>query len=80
MYNRSIMTYHFHVVITQDESGMYIAHVPTLHGCHTQAKTLPVLHKRLQEAIALCVEVEQAKKKPISRDKFVGVEEVAVNV
>ena len=74
------MTYHFSVIITQDKNGMYIAHVPTLRGCHTQAKSLPTLHKRLQEAMALCVEVEQMKKQAIPQEKFVAIEQMEVNL
>ena len=66
----NMMTYHFSVVITQGKDGMYTAHVPTLRGCHTQAKSLSVLHKRLQEAIALCLEVEHAKRQSIPQDTF----------
>lgn len=74
------MTYRFPVVITQGKDGMYIAHVPTLRGCHTQAKSMPVLHKRLQEAIALCLEVEHSKRQPIPQDKFVAVQHIEVNL
>lgn len=74
------MTYRFSVIITQGKDGMYMAHVPTLRGCHTQAKSLPVLHKRLQEAMALCVEVEESKRHPIPQDKFVAVEQMEVKL
>lgn len=76
-YNRNMM-YYFSVVITQDKSGMYTAHVPTLRGCHTQAKSLPVLHKRLPEVIELCMEVEHEKHRPIPQDKFIAVQQVEV--
>ena len=74
------MTYRFSVIITQDKNGLFVAHVPSLHGCHTQAKTLPTLHKRLQEAMALCVEVEQSKKQPIAQDTLVAVEQVELKI
>ena len=74
------MTYHFAVVITQDKDGLYVARVPSLRGCHTQAKTLPTLHKRLQEAMALCVEVEKMKKKKITQDTLVSVEQVELKL
>ena len=48
----------FDVVIERDEEGWYVASVPQLRGCHTQAKSLDVLMKRIREAIELCLEVE----------------------
>ena len=49
----------FPVLIEQDEDGMYIASVPSLRSCHTQAKTLDELYKNLEEAVALCIESEK---------------------
>jgi predicted RNase H-like HicB family nuclease len=63
----------FNVVIEQDEDGFFVASVPALRGCHTQAKSLDVLMKRIKEAIELCLEVED----PVS-NQFVGVQRVAV--
>ncbi len=74
------MTYHFPVIITQGKDGMFVAHVPNLRGCHTQAKSLSVLHKRLQEVIELCLEVEKAKRQPILQDRFVAVQQFEVNL
>jgi predicted RNase H-like HicB family nuclease len=48
----------FSVVIEKDADGYFIASVPSLRGCHTQAKSLDVLMKRIREAIELCLEVE----------------------
>jgi predicted RNase H-like HicB family nuclease len=48
----------FDVVIERDEEGFYVASVPELHGCHTQAKSLDVLMERIREAIELCLEVQ----------------------
>jgi predicted RNase H-like HicB family nuclease len=67
------MTYEFSVVIERDEDGYFVASVPALRGCHTQAKSLDVLMKRIREAILLCLEVEE----PISNE-FVGVQRVAI--
>jgi predicted RNase H-like HicB family nuclease len=63
----------FSVVIEKDEDGYFIASVPMLRGCHTQAKSLDVLMKRVKEAIELCLEVEQ----PVNTE-FIGVQRVAV--
>jgi len=48
----------FTVVIEQDEDGIYVASVPELPGCHTQAETLDGLNRRIKEAIELYLEVE----------------------
>ena len=45
----------FTIVIEQDEDGMYIASVPELEGCHTQAKTLDELRERIKEAIYISI-------------------------
>lgn len=47
------MNREFNVVIEQDEDGYYVASVPTLPGCHTQARSLDELMLRIQEAIEL---------------------------
>jgi len=54
------MSREFNVVIEQDEDGYFVASVPALRGCHTQAKSLDVLMKRIKEAISLCLEVDDA--------------------
>ena len=46
----------FTVLIERDESGYYVASVPGLRGCHTQAKNLDTLMKRVREVIGLCLE------------------------
>lgn len=62
----------FSVVIEKDEDGYFVASVPALRGCHTQARSLDVLMKRVKEAIELCLEVED----PIPTE-FIGVQRVA---
>jgi len=46
----------FAVVVEKDEDGYYVASVPELPGCHTQAKTLDELTNRIKEAIELYLE------------------------
>jgi predicted RNase H-like HicB family nuclease len=36
-------TREFYVIIEKDEDGYYVADVPELPGCHTQAKSLDKL-------------------------------------
>jgi len=69
------MAREFNVIIEKDEEGYYVASVPELHGCHTQAKSLDVLMKRVKEAIALCLEVEDQRSVPL---EFVGVQRILV--
>jgi predicted RNase H-like HicB family nuclease len=65
----------FDVVIERDEDGFYVASVPELHGCHTQAKSLDVLMERIREAIELCLEVQG---EPATKLEFIGVQRVIV--
>jgi predicted RNase H-like HicB family nuclease len=62
-------------VIERDADGYYVASVPQLHGCHTQARSLDELMTRIREAIELCLEVEG---EPSQNLEFVGVQRVTV--
>lgn len=65
--------YRFPVVIEQDEDGIYVAKVPDLKGCHTQARSLEELDKRLKEAIDLCLEAGyKGKEEEIPQNLFIG--------
>lgn len=48
--------YNFSVLIEKDEDGYYVATVPALGSCYTQAKTLEELYLRIKEVIELCLE------------------------
>jgi predicted RNase H-like HicB family nuclease len=61
------------VLIEQDEDGIYVASVPALRGCHTQAKNLEDLWPRIREAIELCLEVATQEEPPM---RFVGVQHI----
>jgi len=66
----------FTVIIEKDEDGKYVASVPALPGCHTQADNLNDLEARIQEAIKLCVEVQGVKE--TIPETFVGIHEIEV--
>ena len=69
------MKQEFNVVIERDREGYYVASVPQLRGCHTQARSLDKLLLRIREAIELCLEVEG----PVAKSsEFIGVQRVAV--
>ena len=64
------------VIIERDEDGYFVATVPALKGCHTQAKSLDTLMKRVREAAQLCLEAEgDADREEL---EFVGVQKIAV--
>ena len=65
----------FNVLIERDRAGYYVASVPALRGCHSQAKSLDALLERIKEAIELCLEVEAEQPERLD---FVGVQRVTV--
>lgn len=67
------MTKAFNVIIERDAEGYYVATVPELHGCHTQAKSLDTLMERIREAIELCLEVEG---ETIAPQEFIGIQRI----
>ena len=69
------MSRDFSVVIERDEAGFYVATVPALPGCHTQARSLDTLMERVQEAIAL--HLEDRGEVALSLE-FIGVQRVSV--
>jgi predicted RNase H-like HicB family nuclease len=71
------MTREFNIIIEQDDDGFFVASVPELRGCHTQAKSLDVLMKRIREAIELCVEVEELDS---NFPRFIGIQRLAVEI
>lgn len=70
-----VMAREFDVIIERDADGFFVASVPALKGCHTQAKSLDDLMERVKEAIALCLEVEGSPPEALD---FVGVQRVRV--
>ena len=63
----------FHVIIEKDAEGYFVATVPELKGCHTQARSLDTLMKRVREAVELCLEVEDCQP-----THFVGLQTIEV--
>ncbi|MGB9756653.1 MAG: type II toxin-antitoxin system HicB family antitoxin [Candidatus Bathyarchaeales archaeon] len=67
----------FAVVVERDADGYYVASVPELPGCHTQAKTLDELIVRIKEAIEAYLEAEG---KPSEGIELIGLQFVEVHV
>jgi len=69
------MATEFNVVIERDADGFFVASVPALPGCHTQAGTREELMSRIREAIALYLEDRGGEVEPL---EFIAVERVTV--
>jgi predicted RNase H-like HicB family nuclease len=67
----------FHVVIEKDESGYFVGVVPELPGCHSQARTLGVLTKRIKEAIELYLEVQKESPR---KSNFVAIKQIEITI
>ena len=65
----------FDVVIERDDEGYYVASVPQLPGCHTQARSLDEVTQRIREAIELCLEVEG---EPGQSLEFIGIQRITI--
>lgn len=65
----------FDVVIERDSEGYFVASVPQMPGCHTQARSLDQVSDRIREAITLCLEIEGAPEQEL---EFVGIQRVTI--
>ena len=48
------------MILERDESGAWIARVPSVRGCHTHGRTLEQARRRIREALSLWVEDAQS--------------------
>lgn len=85
MARHSLAKRQFKVLVERDEDGYFIASVPGLPGCHTQAKTFSELMDRVRDAIRLCLLVARTDGDYRARIRqfayepsFVGMEVVAL--
>jgi len=69
------MARQFDVVVEKDSEGFFVASVPALSGCHTQARSLDELMERIKETIELCIEVQEDN---IEELDFLGVQRVTL--
>ncbi|HTO88554.1 MAG TPA: type II toxin-antitoxin system HicB family antitoxin [Thermoanaerobaculia bacterium] len=65
----------FNVVVERDRDGYYVASIPELKGCHTQAKSLDDLMERIREAAELCLTVQG---QDIENLEFIGVQRLTI--
>ena len=69
------MTRQFDVIVERDSDGYFVASVPSLPGCHSQANSLDELMTRIREAIELCLESQGESVEDLG---FVGLQCVTV--
>ena len=63
------------VLVERDRDGFYVASVPALKGCHTQAKSLDELMERIREAAELCLSVQG---EDVDDLEFIGVQRLTI--
>ena len=73
------MSTEYTVVIEKDEDGFYVGSVPGLPGCHTQGTSIDQLIERMEEAIALWLEVGGGEGQDApSPLELVGIQRISV--
>ena len=65
----------FDVIIERDAEGFYVASVPQIPGCHTQARSLDEVMQRIREATELCLEVAGTPEQNL---EFVGIQRITI--
>lgn len=74
----------FRVIIESAEDGFFVASVPAIPGCHTQAQTIPELMDNVRDVIKLCLEVakeDTSYRRRINfayEPSFIGMEMVSI--
>ena len=67
----------FDILIEEGEDGYFIASVPALPGCHTQAKSLDILMRRVRDAIRSYLDTSMENVHP--RIKVIGLQRIEIN-
>ncbi len=58
------------IIITPDETGGYVAEVPSLPGCISEGEILEEAIANIREAIDLYIEVLKEDGKPVPEDSL----------
>ncbi|MBY0434463.1 MAG: type II toxin-antitoxin system HicB family antitoxin [Cyclobacteriaceae bacterium] len=73
--------YSFTAQIEKDEeTGLYVGYIPNLPGAHSQGATLEELQKNLEEVALLCIEELPEKELNTYFSKYVGTQQILVEV
>ena len=65
----------YNIIIEKDSKGFYHGYVPELKGCHSQAKSIDVLMRRMEEVIELCEEVYGISDR---QTQFIGIQKMVI--
>ncbi len=77
--NLHLMEKHrFPYLIERDEDGWYVATVPDLPGCHTQARSLDELRERVREAVEANLAALTPEERSELNGEFIGFQEIEV--
>ncbi len=69
--------FEFDVVILEDETGGYVAFVPSLPGCHTQGESIDEVLENVREAIELYLKtLSDEEKEEFMKHRVVGLQRV----
>lgn len=74
------MKKNYNFIITKGIDGYYIGSVPELPGVFTQAKSIEEIFPRMKEAIEVYLEAMEEQHSVYEDIKFVGVNQVEVEV
>lgn len=69
-------TFHFPILVEQDEDGIYIVSCPSFQGCNSYGKTIDEALANIREVIEMCL----AEKPTRELNKFIGFREVEMKV
>lgn len=67
----------FNVIIERDSDGYYVASVPALKGCYTQAQSLDELQDNIKEVIELCLEDQETDGGYVP-EEFIGIQRISI--
>ena len=71
----------YRVIVEQDEDGVFVASVPSLSGCYTEADTFEEVLKNIEDVIKLHIKARKTRGLPLddSKTEFVGIKKVSIN-
>lgn len=70
----------YRVIVEQDEDGVFIASVPSLQGCYTEADTYEEVINNIKDAIKLHLKARQSKSSAFDDTflEFVGIKNISI--